>query len=109
VLAGSFVDGFTLDHEDLADVGEVDVGIERRTAPNAPRLNAAVIGRVDVDEVGATVVLEQRRDIALQRRLVTLGGEVIMGLSGDDIACQCPLGQQRVAGDVAAGDVTAFK
>ena len=39
--AGLFVDRFALDHKDLPDTGEVEVGIEIRTAPNAPRRDTA--------------------------------------------------------------------
>lgn len=41
--AGFFVDGFTLDQKGLADAGKVEVGIERRAAPNAARFDAAMI------------------------------------------------------------------
>ena len=44
MLAGLFLDGFTLDQKDLPDVGEVEVRIERRTALDASRFDAAVIG-----------------------------------------------------------------
>ena len=109
VLAGFVVEGSTLDQKDLTDVGDVEVRIERRTAPNAPRLNATVIGWRDRDEVGRTALVEQQRDIAMQRRWVALGGERLMRLALDDIGCQRALGQQRIAGDVLASEVTALK
>lgn len=59
------LDGFPLDQKDLPDVGEVEVRIERRTAPDAPRLNAAVIGWGDLDEVSGGARLKQQRNIAL--------------------------------------------
>lgn len=104
-----FIEGFTLDQKDLTDMGEVEVRIERRTAPHAPRFNASVIGRCDLDKVGGAALLGQPRDIAMQRRLVALGGEVIRGLSFDDIGCQCALGQQGIARDILAGEVTVFQ
>jgi hypothetical protein len=91
-FAGFLVDGFTLDQKDLTDVGKVDVCVERCTAPNAPRLDASVISRCLLNEVGGTALVEQQRDIALQTRLVALGGEMIVRLSFDDMACQCALG-----------------
>ena len=67
-LAGFFLDGFTLDQKHLADMGKVEVGIERRTAPNvasiqrlllAARLDAAIVGRCDLDEISGIALLEQ--------------------------------------------------
>ena len=70
VRAGLFFDGFALDQKDLPDMGEGEVVIERRTAPNAPRLDAAMIRRRDLDEVSGAARLEQQGDIAFQRRLI---------------------------------------
>ena len=109
VLAGLFLDGFTLNQKDLPDVREVEIRIERRTAPDASRFDAAVIGRRDLDEVGGAARLKQQRDIALQRRVVALDGEIIVRLPLDEIACQCTLGQQGIAGDILAGEGTALQ
>ena len=67
MLAGFFLDGFPLDQEHLANVREVEVGIERRTAPNAARLDAAMGGRCDLDEISGIALLEQQPDIAWGR------------------------------------------
>ena len=77
-LAGLFVDGFALDHKDLAHMGKVQIVIQRRTAPNTPRLDAAMIGRRDLDEIRGAARLEQQGDIAFQRRLVALDREMIV-------------------------------
>ena len=45
-----FVNGFALDHKDLPNMRKVEIGIDRRAAPNTPRLNAAMIRRRDLDE-----------------------------------------------------------
>jgi hypothetical protein len=95
VLAGLLLDGFTLDQKDLTDVGKIEVGIERRTAPDAARLDAPVIGGRDFDEVGSCTLLEQQRDSALQPGLVALDGNMIVRLPLDEIACQ------RATGSVA--------
>jgi len=92
-IDGGFLEGFTLDQKDLPDVGNVEVRIERRSAPHAPRLKAAVNGRRDLDEVGGCVLLEQQCHIAVQRVLVVLDGEVIEDLPLDQIACLRTLGQ----------------
>lgn len=85
---------------------KVKVGVERRAAPNTPRLNAAMVRRCNLNEIRHTALLERQRDIPLQRRLVALGREVIMRLPLHNIAGQRALGQQRIARDVAPGDVT---
>ena len=69
MLAGFFLDRFTLDQEHLANVREVDVRIERRTAPNAARLDAPMLARRDLDEIRGIALLEQQPDIAFQRGL----------------------------------------
>src|ERR1019366_9947308 len=80
-LARFFLDRFAFDQKHLTDVGKVEVSVERRTAPNAPRLDAAVLSQCRLDEVGDATFFKQQPDIALQRRLVCLGSEVIMRLS----------------------------
>ena len=59
VRASLFATGFALDHKDLSNMREVETGIERRAAPNTPRLNAARIRRRDLDEIGGAARLEQ--------------------------------------------------
>ncbi len=109
VLAGFFLDAFPLDQEHLADVREVEVGIERRTAPNAARLDAPMLARRDRDEISGIALLEQQPDIAFQRGLVALDAEMIMRLLRNQVGGQCALGQQGIADDVLARDVTGFK
>lgn len=108
--AGLFVEGFALNQEDLTDMGKIEVIIERGTAPNPPRLDAPVIGRGSLGEVGNGIaLLEQQSDITLQSGLVSLGDEVIMRLLADNESCQRALGQQGIARDVFACDVAAFE
>ena len=80
-LACFFLDGFTLDQEHRANVREVDVRIERRTAPNvasiqrlllAARLDATMVARRDLDKIRGIALVEQQSDIAFQRGLITL-------------------------------------
>lgn len=68
----SFSDRFTLDQKDLSYMREVEVVIERCAAPNAPRLDAAMIGRRDLDEIRRAALLKQQGNIAFQRRLNAL-------------------------------------
>ncbi len=88
---------------------KVEIVIERRTAPDAPRLDAPVRGCGALHEVGAAAPAEQQRDIALQRWLVALGGEVIMALALNNMAGELALSQQRIARNVAPFDVTQLQ
>ena len=90
-------------------MGEVEVRVERRAAPNAPRLDTPVIGRRDLDEVGRLALLEQQGDIALQLRLVALDREMVMRLTHDQVAGQSALGQQGIGRDILALELTAFE
>ena len=62
-------------------MGKVEVGIERRTAPNvasiqrlllAARLDATMVARRDLDKIRGIALVEQQSDIAFQRGLITL-------------------------------------
>src|ERR1035437_4082510 len=108
-LARFFLDRFAFDQKHLTGVGKVEVSVERRTAPNAPRLDATMLSQCRLDEIGDAAPFKQHPDIALQRRLVSLGSEVIMPLSFNNIVGQSALGEQRIARNVLAGDVTALK
>lgn len=44
-LAGFLFNRFALDQDGLTDMREVEIGIERRAAPDAPRLDAAMVRR----------------------------------------------------------------
>ena len=70
--------------------GEVETGIERRAAPNTPRLDAAMIRRRDLGEIGGAARLEQQGDIAFQRRPVTLDSALprfaLLGVPGFPLA-----------------------
>ncbi len=113
MLAGFFLAGFPLDQEHLANVREVEVGIERRierrTAPNAARLDAAMVGRCDLDDISGIALLEQPPDIAFQRGRVTRYREMIVRRLLDEVEGPCAWGQQGIARDVLSRDVTGFK
>ena len=85
------------DPKDLPDAGDVKAAIERRTAPNAPRLDAAMIGRRNLEEISVAARLEQQGDFALQPRLVALDREMIVRLPSHQITGYCSLGQQSIA------------
>ena len=85
------------DPKDLPDAGDVKAAIERRTAPNAPRLDAAMIGRRDLEENSVATSLEQQGDCAFQPRLVALDREMIVCLPRHHITGYCSSGQQSIA------------
>ena len=58
-LAALFVNNLALDQEDLADMRKVEMRVERRTAPDAPGFNSAVVGWRDIDEIRSLALLEQ--------------------------------------------------
>jgi hypothetical protein len=100
-----FVKHLAFDHEDLAHMREVEVVVESRAAPNAARFNPSVVGRRHVHMIRRPAILKQQRYVGLKRGLVALGGEVVVGLAFNNVTRQFALSEQRVGGDVAAGDV----
>ena len=91
-FAGLFVKYLAFDHEHLADVGEVEEGVQRRAAPDAPRFNAAVIGGRDIDVVRQSTMAEQKRDIFLKFALIAFDGEMVMRVATDQIVGERALG-----------------
>jgi hypothetical protein len=55
--------------------------------------------------VGTPALGEQQPDVVLQRGLVAFDGEVVVRPARDQVGGQVALGQQRIGGDVKAGDV----
>jgi hypothetical protein len=54
-------------------------------------------------------ILKQQRYVGLKRGLVALDGEVVVGLATHYVGRQFALSEQRVGGDVTAGDVDLIK
>ena len=59
--------------------------------------------------VGAAAPLEQQADAVLQRGLVALDAEVVVRPACDQVIGQVALCQQRIGGDIEAGDVDRVK
>ena len=57
------VEAFPLDHKGLADMGEIQVLVERRGCPNFAGFDASVIGWGMVDKIGLLPVLEEQGNI----------------------------------------------
>ena len=108
-LAGLFVKNLPLDQEGLADMRKVEVGIERRTTPDAPGFDSAMVRWRDIDEIGRLAILEQKRDIALERGLIAFDCEVVMRPAVHDIGPQFALRQQGIGGDVLALNIQSIQ
>ena len=61
---GRVIAGFSrcarVQQKHLDDAGKVKVRMERRTAPNAPRFDATVVGRRDLNEIRDAAPLERQ-------------------------------------------------
>ena len=106
---GFLVDTIALDQKYLADVGEIQIVIKFRTAPDAPCFNAAVLGRCDFHVIGSTAVLEHQSDIVFKRRLIAFYGEMIVCVLLDNVGGYRTLSQEGVAGDHLSGDIAGFQ
>lgn len=71
------VNDLTLNQEGLADIREVEVGIERGTAPDTPGLGPTMRCRRNGNEIRGLAILEEARERRLQRRLIAFNGEVV--------------------------------
>ncbi|AWP22055.1 hypothetical protein C4901_08175 [Acidiferrobacter sp. SPIII_3] len=109
MLAGRLLDTFALDEEALADMREVEVIVERVRAPDAAGFDATVGQGRRLGVVGCPALLEIQRDGGLKRRLVALDREVVVCSLPDDVFSQCALRQQRIGGDVPAGEFASRK
>ena len=69
----------TFDGVGLFDMGEIEIAVEGGGRPNLTRLDAAMIGWVNGEEIGCLSVLEVAYEVLMQRRLVAFDGEVVMG------------------------------
>lgn len=101
-LAALLVQHFTLDQEHLANLREVEIGVEGIAAPNSPSLDPTMVRWRNRHEVCALPILEEERDIGLQCRLIAFDREVIVRLALHQVGRQLALCQQRVGGDVLA-------
>lgn len=80
-LAGLFFNKFSLDHESLLHVGEVEVGVEFGGGPNFSGFDPSVIGGIISDEIRVVAILEIEFNILKKCGLVAFDGEVVMGFT----------------------------
>ena len=94
-------DGVPFDGEGLAEMGEVELAVERRGSPDLAGLDAPMVGGRVLDKVRLFSILEEQDDILKQGRLVAFDGEVVIGLLFfDQVRGQFSLSQQGIGSDV---------
>jgi len=79
-FAGFFVDGFPFDDEGLADMWEVQIGVQFGCDPNFAGVDATVVAGRRFDEIRFSAILEEQLDSYKESGLVAFDGKVIMGL-----------------------------
>ena len=82
-LAGFLQDHLALDEKDLSDVREVEISVELRAVPNAPRFDAAM-SDAGFGEIRCLAISEQKRDNLFELRLIPLGGEMVVSPFPDE-------------------------
>jgi len=75
------VDAVALDAEGLADMGEVEVVVERCGGPDAARFDAAVGVLGSMLEGRCATLRERQAQIGEQGRLIVFDGEDVMGVA----------------------------
>jgi hypothetical protein len=92
--------------EGLADVWEVEVGVEFGCGPDFTDLDASVVRRGTVGEIGFFAVLEIQLDVLEDSTLIALYSEEIMGVTFvDDVFGEFALGEEGISGDGFALDI----
>jgi len=109
LLAALFIQGMPFDHERLSHAGKVEVAVQFGCRPDLPELDAPVIRGIIRDKVGFTSVLEEELDILMERWLILLDGEVVVGLAPDEVVGYRALGKKGIGSDVLALDVDGVK
>lgn len=104
-LAGLLLDGVSLDGEDLSDLGEVQIVVERGGGPDGAAFQAPVLQGGRLAEVRCAALGEVQADVGGERWLVVLGDEQVVGAAFDQMRGELALGEQGVGGNGLAGDV----
>ena len=107
--AALFVQGLPFDHESLSHVGKVEISVQCGRYPDLPRLDAPVIRGIVQDKIRLPSLFEEELDVLVERSLILLDGEVVVGLAPDDVLGDLPLGEKGIGGDIFALDVDGGK
>jgi len=108
-LAALLLYGLPFDHEGLSYMRKVEVAVEFGGGPDLSDLYARVVGRRILSEIRFLPVAEVERDIFHESGLVSFGGEVILGLTVDEVVGYRALGEQGIGSDVPTLDVDGVK
>jgi len=110
LFAAFFVDASALDDKSLFDVRKVEKIIEFGGGPDLSLFDAAVIRRVEKDEIGLAAVFEEQTDVFEQAGLVVFDGEVVVGVALlDDVFGELSLCQLGIGGDVFVFDIDGIE
>lgn len=77
--SGLFIDPFAFDHEGLADVGEVEIGIELASDPDLACLDPAMVV-INSESLRLLTVLKIQAEIFEESGLIAFDGKMIMSL-----------------------------
>jgi len=91
-FAGFLVGHAALDGEHLTDAGEVEIVVETGGGPDRALFDAAMGQGGRLAEVGGAAVFEDQPDRVMERRLVVLGHQDVVGLALECIVGQLALG-----------------
>jgi len=99
-LAGLFFNGMSFDDESLADVWEIEVGVEFGGGPDFSSVDSAMLEWIVVDTVGFLAILEKEFEVFEEGLLVAFDGEEVVGLTFlDQIPGDGSLCQEGICGD----------
>ena len=108
-LPALLVHYLAFDHKGLADMREIEIGIQCRATPDTSGFNPTVIGRADVRMVRRRAIPEEQRDGFLQLWLIAFDRKMVMCLASDQIVCALALCQQGIGGDSLACNLDRIK
>ena len=90
-------------------MGKVEVPVQCGRRPDLPQLDAPVIRGIIHDEVRFPSVFEEELDVLVERSLVPLDGEVVVGLAPDEVVGYRALGEKGIGGNILALDFDGGK
>ena len=91
-FAALLLHGVPFNNESLTHMGKVEVAVEFGGGPYLPDFDAPVIRGIILDEIRFLPVFEGEGDVLKERGLIPFNGEVVMGLTFDQIVGYGALG-----------------
>lgn len=108
-LAALLLYGLPFNHESLSYMGKVEVVVEFGGGPDLSDLYSPVVGRRILNEIRFLPVAEVEFDIFHESGLVSFGGEMILGLTVDEVVGYRALGEKGIGSDILALNVDSIK